>query len=162
MTADSKLNIGDPAPDFSLEGDDGKTYRLAELRGRRFVLYFYPKDSTPGCTQEACDFRDLKGSFGDTLIFGVSPDSLASHQRFRANYSLPFVLLSDPGATVAQLFGAYGEKVMYGKKSVGMIRSTFVIDEQGRIAAAYRKVTVKGHVERVLKDLGAGLVSAHA
>ena len=160
MTTARTLLIGDVAPDFSLAGDDGKNYCLADLRGRRVVLYFYPRDSTPGCTQEACDFRDQLNRFGSTVVFGVSPDSIASHQRFRAKYDLPFVLLSDPGAEVAQRYGAYGEKVLYGKKSLGIIRSTFVIDESGRLAAVYGKVSVKGHVERVLTDLGAGTAGA--
>lgn len=153
MTAQIKLKPGDPAPDFSLVGSDGKTHQLHDLKGRRIVLYFYPRDNTPGCTQEACDFRDQQGRFGDTIIFGVSPDSVASHQRFAAKYSLPFVLLFDPGSEVAKRYGAYGEKVMYGKTSLGIIRSTFVIDEAGRLAAVYGKVSIKGHVESVLSDI---------
>ncbi len=161
MATQSTLSVGDMAPDFSLQADDGKTYRLSELRGRRIVLYFYPKDSTPGCTQQACDFRDQRERFADALILGVSPDSSASHQKFRQKYGLNFPLLSDPGAEVAKLYGAYGEKVLYGKKTVGMIRSTFVIDESGRLAQVYRKVSVKGHIERVLSDLGGAVGSAH-
>ena len=162
MTTARTLLTGDVAPDFSLAGDDGKNYCLADLRGRRVVLYFYPRDSTPGCTQEACDFRDQLNRFGSTVVFGVSPDSIASHQRFRAKYDLPFVLLSDPGAEVAQRYGAYGEKVLYGKKSLGIIRSTFVIDESGRLAAVYGKVSVKGHVERVLHRQAGRRVSGWA
>lgn len=161
MATAPTLSVGDLAPDFSLVGDDGQTYSLRELRGRRIVLYFYPKDSTPGCTQEACDFRDQKERFSGSLILGVSPDSLASHQKFRQKYALNFPLLSDPGAEVAKRYGAYGEKVLYGKKTVGMIRSTFVIDESGRLSQVYGKVSVKGHVERVLSDLGGAVGSAH-
>lgn len=144
-----KLQAGDPAPDFELVGDDDKTHRLADFRGRCVVLYFYPKDDTPGCTQEACDFRDHLPAFGSAVILGVSPDSVASHKKFKQKYALPFTLLADPGAEVAQRYGAFGEKNLYGKKSVGIIRSTFVIDATGRLSAVYGKVSVKGHVEKV-------------
>ena len=143
------LNVGDPAPDFSLVGDDDKTHRLADYRGRRVVLYFYPRDNTPGCTQQACDFRDRLPDLGTTVVLGVSPDTVASHQKFKQKFGLPFTLLADPGATLAQRYGAWGEKSLYGKKSVGIIRSTFVIDEQGRLSAVYGKVSVKGHVDKV-------------
>jgi len=165
MTMQNKLSVGDLAPDFLLEGSDGKAYSLSALRGRTVILYFYPKDNTPGCTQQACDFRDASGRLGQAVILGVSPDSLASHQRFVQKLGLPFVLLSDPGAEVATRYGAYGEKVLYGKKSMGIIRSTFVIDEAGRLAAVYGKVSVKGHVEQVLSGVaasGAKVGSAHA
>ena len=143
------LSAGDAAPDFSLVGDDEKTHRLADYRGRRVVLYFYPRDNTPGCTQEACDFRDHLPTLGGAVVLGVSPDSVASHKKFKQKYELPFTLLSDPGAEVAQRYGAFGEKTLYGKKSLGIIRSTFVIDEKGRLSAVYGKVAVKGHVEKV-------------
>ncbi|HMY57527.1 MAG TPA: peroxiredoxin [Pseudomonadota bacterium] len=161
MATQPTLSVGDMAPDFSLPAHDGKTYSLRELLGRRIVLYFYPRDNTPGCTQQACDFRDHSARFSKTLVLGVSPDSVASHQKFSQKYALPFPLLSDAGAEVAKRYGAYGEKVLYGKKTLGMIRSTFVIDESGRIAQVYGKVSVKGHVERVLADLGDALGSAH-
>ena len=143
------LSAGDAAPDFALVGDDDKTHRLADYRGRRVVLYFYPRDNTPGCTQEACDFRDHLPTLGGAVVLGVSPDSVASHKKFKQKYELPFTLLADPGAEVAQRYGAFGEKTLYGKKSLGIIRSTFVIDEKGRLSAVYGKVSVKGHVEKV-------------
>jgi peroxiredoxin Q/BCP len=144
------LKVGDTAPDFALVGDDGQTHRLADYRGRRVVLYFYPRDNTPGCTQEACDFRDRLPELGPAVVLGVSPDTVASHQKFKQKYALPFTLLADPGATLAQRYGAWGEKSLYGKKSLGIIRSTFVIDEQGRLGAVYGKVSVKGHLDKVV------------
>jgi len=143
------LRAGQPAPDFALVGDGGETHRLADYRGRRVILYFYPRDNTPGCTQQACDFRDRLPALGGAVVLGVSPDTVASHQKFKQKYGLPFTLLADPGAAVAQRYGAWGEKTLYGKKSLGIIRSTFVIDEQGRLSAVYGKVSVKGHVEQV-------------
>ena len=149
------LQVGDPAPDFALVGDDDKTHKLADYRGRRVVLYFSPKDNTPGCTQEACDFRDRLPELGKAVVLGVSPDSVASHKRFKEKFDLPFTLLADPGAEVAQRYGAWGEKNMYGKKMLGIIRSTFVIDEKGRLAAVYGKVSVKGHVSEVVSVVAA-------
>jgi peroxiredoxin Q/BCP len=149
------LQVGDPAPDFALVGDDGNTHRLADYRGRRVVLYFYPRDNTPGCTQQACDFRDQLPQLGKAVVLGVSPDTVASHQKFKAKFSLPFTLLADPAATLAQRYGAWGEKSLYGKKSLGIIRSTFVIDENGRLSAVYGKVSVKGHVEKVVAVVNA-------
>lgn len=145
-----KLNVGDAAPDFALLGDDDKTHSLADYRGRRVVLYFYPRDNTPGCTQEACDFRDRLPDLGSAVVLGVSPDSVASHKRFKQKFDLPFTLLADPDTEVAKRYGAWGEKSMYGKTSLGIIRSTFVIDEKGKLAAVYGKVSVKGHVESVI------------
>jgi peroxiredoxin Q/BCP len=149
-----ELNVGAAAPDFELIGDDDKRHSLAEFRGRRVVLYFYPKDDTPGCTREACDFRDsLSALHGrNMVVIGVSPDSVASHRKFKDKYSLPFLLLCDPGAALAQRYGAYGEKNLYGKKSMGIIRSTFVIGPNGRLEALYRKVSVTGHVAQVLEQ----------
>jgi peroxiredoxin Q/BCP len=154
-TSSTTATVGKPAPDFELQGDDGATHRLRDFRGRTVVLYFYPKDNTPGCTQESCDFRDQQAAYGqrNAVIIGVSPDSVASHQKFKSKFSLPFLLLADPGAAVAQRFGAWGEKNMYGKKSMGLIRSTFVIGPDGTLLAAYRKVTVAGHVGKVLSVL---------
>lgn len=147
-----ELSLGAAAPAFELLGDDGKRHTLAEFFGQRLILYFYPKDDTPGCTREACDFRDsLPAEKGHALtVIGVSPDSVESHQKFKAKYDLPFLLLSDPGAEVAKRYGAYGEKNMYGKKSMGIIRSTFVIGPNGCIESIYRRVTVNGHVAKVL------------
>lgn len=148
-------SVGQPAPDFVLQGDDGATHGLADFRGRTVVLYFYPKDNTPGCTQESCDFRDQHAAYAqrNAVILGISPDGVASHQKFKSKFDLPFLLLADPGATVAQRYGAWGEKNMYGKKSLGLIRSTFVIGPDGTLQAAYRKVTVAGHVAKVLAGL---------
>lgn len=142
-----------PAPDFQLAADDGRTYSLAGLKGTRFVLYFYPRDSTPGCTTEACDFRDRHATFlaAKIPVLGVSGDSLASHTKFRGKYQLPFPLLSDPDNRVAAAFGAFGEKTMYGRKMQGIIRSTFVIGPTGLIEAAWRPVKVPGHAEAVLQ-----------
>ena len=147
--------IGSPAPDFDLPADDGSRVRLADLRGKPVVLYFYPRDETPGCTTEACDFRDARSAWQEAgaEVLGVSADSLAAHVKFRAHHSLPFRLLSDPDHTVMGAYGAWGEKVLYGKHSVGVIRSTFLIDKDGRIAALWPKVKVAGHVEAVLKAL---------
>ncbi|KPK65246.1 MAG: hypothetical protein AMS21_05205 [Gemmatimonas sp. SG8_38_2] len=149
------LEPGDEAPDFELQSDAGEKVRLSDLRGRKVILYFYPKDNTPGCTTEACDFRDRLpdiDSRGATVL-GVSPDSIASHQKFKVKYDLPFVLLSDPDHEVAELYGAWGEKKMYGKTYEGMIRSTFLIDEEGVLLEVFRKVKTKGHADRVVDIL---------
>jgi peroxiredoxin Q/BCP len=145
------LSPGQPAPGFRLAGDDDREHSLEEFRGRRVVLYFYPKDDTPGCTTEACDFRDLHGELAgkDVVVIGVSPDPVASHKRFKAKHGLPFLLLSDPGALVARSYGAFGEKVLYGRRSEGLIRSTFVIGPDGCLQAVYPKVSAKGHAAAV-------------
>jgi peroxiredoxin Q/BCP len=147
--------VGASAPDFDLLGDDDKRHSLGEFSGRRLVLYFYPKDDTPGCTKEACDFRDNLSALRDrnVLVVGVSPDASPSHKKFKAKYNLPFLLLADPNAELARRYGAYGEKNMYGKKSMGIIRSTFVIGPDGRLQAIYRRVTVAGHVAKLLGAL---------
>ena len=147
--------VGDPAPDFTVATDGGGTLRLADLRGQRVVLYFYPRDNTPGCTTEACDFRDAAPRFADknTVILGVSTDSVQSHDRFKAKHELPFPLLSDSDREIAEAYGTWREKSLYGKKFMGMVRCTFVIDEEGTIAAVYDKVRVKGHVEALLGTL---------
>lgn len=144
--------VGELAPDFELPADDGSTVRLSALRGRPVVLYFYPRDDTPGCTTEACDFRDRQPDWQalDAVVLGVSGDSLKAHTRFRDKYALPFRLLSDPGHEVMDAYGAWGDKVLYGKKTTGVIRSTVVIDRDGRIAAAWPKVRVKGHADEVV------------
>lgn len=147
-----KLGVGDRAPDFNLPSTTGQNLSLASFRGKKVVLYFYPKDQTPGCTREACDFRDRHAALTDSgaVVLGVSRDSLASHDRFREKESLPFPLLSDDDNAVAKAYGAYGEKTSYGKTSMGTIRSTFLIDENGNILRIWSPVKVDGHVEEVL------------
>jgi thioredoxin-dependent peroxiredoxin len=150
-----KLTTGSLAPDFELESTDGPV-SLSGLRDSRVVLYFYPKDDTPGCTREACSFRDsmsrLQGH-GATIL-GVSKDSIDSHQRFRQKYDLPFALASDPENAVAKSYGAFGKKMMYGKEVTGTIRSTFLIDPEGRIERVWSPVKVDGHVDQILAALG--------
>jgi peroxiredoxin Q/BCP len=149
------VKVGDKAPELTLPSSSGGTVSLAKLRGKKVVLYFYPRDDTPGCTREACDFRDNLGRVksAGAEVFGVSKDSLASHERFRGKYELPFELLSDADNVAARAWGAYGTKVMYGKKVLGTIRSTFLIDEQGKVAAVWSPVKVDGHVDQVLAAL---------
>jgi len=149
------IEIGAIAPDFSLPSTSGENVSLKSLRGKKLVLYFYPKDDTPGCTVEACDFRDnlARVKSAGAQVFGVSKDTLQSHEKFRAKYDLPFALLADPGSEVAKAYGAFGEKLFYGKKIVGTIRSTFLIDEKGRIEQIWSPVKVPGHVEAVLAAL---------
>ncbi len=144
---------GDPAPDFALPADDGRDVRLSELRGRKVVLYFYPKDSTPGCTQEARDFSALLPEFeaADTLVFGISRDSLKRHENFRKKYELTVPLLADEAGEVTQAYGVWKEKRNYGRTYMGIERSTFLIDREGRIARVWRKVRVKGHADEVLE-----------
>jgi peroxiredoxin Q/BCP len=146
------LLVGQPAPELDLESDRGTRVKLADFAGKKVVLYFYPKDDTPGCTLEAQDFHAARAAFArkNAVIVGVSRDSLASHARFRSKHALGFELLSDPDARVLRAYGAWGEKVLYGNKSVGVIRTTFVIDERGVVVAAFPKVKVAGHVDAVL------------
>lgn len=152
----SPLSIGDTAPDFVLPADDGSSVSLASLRGRKVVLYFYPKDNTSGCTKQACGFRDQGPAFTErgAVVVGVSRDSGKSHQGFRAKHALPFVLLTDADHAVHEVYGAWGEKTMYGKKVQGVIRSTFLIDEQGRILDIQHKVKAAEDAGRVLTLLG--------
>lgn len=149
------LDVGDPAPDFTLESDSGETVRLGDLRGRRVVLYFYPKDDTSGCTKEACGFRDERDAFEnrDVTVLGVSPDGVASHVKFRDKYELNFPLLADPDHAVAEAYGAWGKKKMYGREYEGVLRSTFVIGPDGRIETVYRKVKPAEHAAQILEDL---------
>lgn len=151
------LEAGQPAPDFTLETADGTPLRLSSLRGRPVVVYFYPKDDTPGCTREACAFRDARARLAATgaVVLGISPDDTASHRRFRDKHRLDFTLLTDPDKRVATAWGAWGEKVMYGKKVIGMIRSTFVLDGQGLVRKVFPRVRVEGHVDKVLESLKA-------
>lgn len=147
------------APDFTLEGSDGKKHGLGDYAGKTVVLYFYPKDNTSGCTKEACAFRDLKPLLDgmDVVILGVSRDSLNSHDKFIRDFGLPFVLLSDPDTSMMQAYGAYGEKTQYGKKSMGTIRSTVVIGPEGKVVKHWKKVakaeTHPGDVLEFLKKL---------
>jgi peroxiredoxin Q/BCP len=143
----TKLSAGDPAPPFDLSAPDGR-YDLERFRGRWLVLYFYPADFTGGCTAEACDFRDLLPGF-DADVVGVSPDPVDQHTAFAKEFGLPFPLLSDEDHAVAESYGAWGEKTNYGKTYQGLIRSTFVIDPEGTIAAALYNVRAKGHAARV-------------
>ena len=149
------IEEGKKAPDFTLPTHDGTKLKLSSLRGSPVVLYFYPKDDTPGCTREACGFRDAKAKFAKhgAVVLGVSPDSPASHEKFRAKYKLPFTLLADEGHKVAEKYGAWREKNMYGKKSMGIARSTFVIDAAGTVAKVFKAVKVDGHDEQVLAVL---------
>ncbi len=150
------LKPGDKAPEFSLPADDGTTVTLDGLRGKNVVLYFYPKDDTSGCTKEACEFRD---SWKDVkkngaVVLGVSPDPVASHQKFKQKYQLPFPLLADTDHKVASAYGAWGEKSMYGRKYQGILRTTFLIDPEGRISRVFEKVQPAGHASDVLAAIG--------
>lgn len=147
------LKIGNMAPDFTLPTDaENKEVTLSKLRGKKVVLYFYPKDNTPGCTKEACDFRDNFATLKEQGIevFGISKDSAKSHTKFKEKYSLPFTLLVDANADVCEAYGVVNKKSLFGKTFLGIARSTFLIDEKGVITAIWRKVKVPGHVEQVL------------
>jgi len=147
------VSIGDAAPTFSAPTDSEGQVDLASLKGRKVVLYFYPKDDTSGCTKEACGFRDAMPDFSkiDAEILGVSKDSVKSHDKFKAKHDLPFSLVSDEDGSICEKYGVWVEKSMYGKKYMGIERSTFLIDENGVVQGAWRKVKVPGHVEAVLK-----------
>lgn len=149
------LNVGDQAPDFTLLSDQGKNITLQNLRGKKVILYFYPKDDTPGCTKEACDFRDALTNFAakNTEIIGISKDNPARHQKFKQKYSLPFTLLTDENADVCVAYGVINKKSLFGKSFLGIQRSTFLIDEQGIIRHIWRKVKVNGHSQQVLNEL---------
>lgn len=151
------VGVGERAPAFTLPADDGKTYSLAALKGQRVVLYFYPRDNTPGCTTEACDFRDRQDAFtrAGATVLGVSGDSLKAHASFRGKQRLNFPLLSDAGNAVASAYGAFGDKMMYGRSLQGIIRSTFIIGPDGAIEAVWRPVKVNGHAETVLQTVAA-------
>jgi peroxiredoxin Q/BCP len=149
------IEEGTHAPDFDLATDGGGRVRLSDLRGQPVVLYFYPKDDTPGCTTQACEFRDEYAQFREhgAVVLGVSPDDETSHARFRSKYSLPFSLLADPDHKVAEQYGVWGEREYRGKKYMGISRSTFVIDPAGRVAKAFYGVKPQGHAEKVLAAL---------
>jgi peroxiredoxin Q/BCP len=152
----SKLEPGDEAPDFTLTDADGERVTLSSLRGRQVIVYFYPAAMTPGCTKEACDFRDSITSLAaaGVTVLGVSPDAPAKLARFRDRDGLNFPLLSDPDHKVHEAYGAWGEKKLYGKTTVGVIRSTFVVGADGKISRAYHNVKATGHVARLRQDLG--------
>ncbi len=153
---------GDPAPDFTLPDDRGTVHRLSDRRGRWTVVYFYPKDDTPGCTTEACQFRDAETRFAeeDAEVWGISPDGARSHASFRAKFGLPFTLLSDEDHAVAERYGAWQLKQAYGRESHGIQRSTFLVDPEGRIARAWPKVKADGHASEVLAALEAAGATA--
>ena len=148
---------GEPAPDFTLEADNGEPVTLSALRGNQVVLYFYPKDDTPGCTTQACGIRDVYGEFeqAGAVVLGVSPDKVASHVKFKEKYELPFTLLADPQHAVAEQYGVWGEKKNYGKTYMGIIRSTFVVDTDGKLKAVMRNVKPDTHADKVLAALAA-------
>jgi thioredoxin-dependent peroxiredoxin len=155
MTATTRLEVGKKAPAFSLEDADGNTVSLDDYRGRKVIVYFYPAASTPGCTKQACDFRDNLHELNDAGldVIGISPDKPAKLAKFRDAEGLTFPLLSDPDRKVLEKWGAYGEKKMYGKTVQGVIRSTFVVDEDGKIEVAQYNVRATGHVDKLRRDL---------
>jgi peroxiredoxin Q/BCP len=151
------IEEGKPAPDFELKSDTGDSVKLSDFRGRPVVLYFYPKDDTPGCTTEACEFRDAYDVYRDrgAEVLGVSPDDVTSHEKFKSKYELPFTLLADPEHEVADKYGVWGERKFAGKTYMGINRSTFVIDREGNVARAMVGIKPAGHAEEVLNALPA-------
>jgi len=151
------LNVGDPAPTFTLPDGDGNTINLTDLQGKWVVLYFYPRDNTPGCTKEACSFRDVYDTYKskDVVVLGMNTDDAKAHSKFSTKYNLPFPLLTDPDGAVATAYESYGKKKMMGKEFLGIFRKTFIIDPEGKIAKIYPKVKPEAHAEEVLADLEA-------
>ena len=149
------LQVGDVAPDFTAADDTGAEFTFDSLRGSKVVLYFYPKDNTPGCTQEACDFRDLSSTLAlkNSVVIGVSTDGMRSHQNFKSKYSLPFTLIADPDREIVNKYGVWVEKKNYGRSYMGVARTTFVIDEAGVVERVFENVKVKGHAGAVLESL---------
>jgi len=149
------VSVGKAAPAFTLDTDSGGRLALKDLKGRPVVLYFYPKDDTSGCTIEACEFRDAFPRFkgAKAAILGVSPDSVASHQKFKAKYQLPFTILADPDHEVAEKYGVWRKKSMYGRSYMGIVRTTVIIDKDGKVAKVFEKVKPKGHAEEVEQAL---------
>ncbi len=150
------LEVGKKAPSFTLPDVNGKKISLNDFKGKKVILYFYPKDMTSGCTQEACDFRNSFPNFSKlkAVVLGLSADSVQSHKKFADKYNLPFILLSDEKKEVVEKYGVWKEKSMYGKKYMGIERTTFIIDEEGKIKNIFPKVKVTGHVDEVIKVLG--------
>lgn len=153
--AGKTLKVGDRAPDFELPGDSGRMVKLSDFRGKRVILYFYPKDGTSGCTKQACGFRDAYPVIEErnAVVIGISPDGINSHQKFKTKYDLPFVLLSDENHAVADAYGVWGQKVMWGRKVMGVIRSHFVIDASGKLADVQVKVRPADSVKRALQSI---------
>jgi peroxiredoxin Q/BCP len=153
--AAKELQVGAAAPDFELPSDRGDTIKLSDFRGKRVIVYFYPKDDTPGCTTQACGFRDSYPQIEErnAVVIGISPDGVESHQKFKTKHNLPFILLADEDHKVAEAYGVWGEKSQYGKKYMGVIRSHFVIDEQGKLVDAQVKVSPTDSVERAMKAI---------
>jgi peroxiredoxin Q/BCP len=151
------IEEGKPAPDFELQSDTGEAVRLSDFRGKQVVLYFYPKDDTPGCTTEACEFRDAYDVYRERgiEILGVSPDDATSHEKFKSKYQLPFTLLADPDHKTAEAYGVWGERTFAGKTYLGVNRSTFLIDEDGNVARAMLGIKPAGHAAAVLEELAA-------
>lgn len=151
----STIEVGEKAPSFTLPTDGNGSITLSELRGKKVVIYFYPKDNTPGCTQESKDFRDAVEAFtsANTTIIGMSKDSVASHDKFKTKYDLPFLLASDESGDILEAYGVWKEKSMYGKKFMGIERTTVLIDESGTITKIWPKVKVNGHVDEVLREV---------
>jgi len=156
MGTNPNLSVGDDAPDFTLDADGDQSITLSDYRGKRVVLYFYPKDMTSGCTTQACDFRDNQQRFADadTVVLGVSPDPASRHDTFKAKHDLNFPLLADTDHAVAEVYGVWREKKNYGKTYMGIVRSTFVIDADGKIESIHDNVRAKGHVGRIVAELG--------
>ncbi|WP_168123058.1 thioredoxin-dependent thiol peroxidase [Paenibacillus sp. HB172176] len=152
MSQKETVEVGKKVPNFTLEASNGKKASLSDYLGKKLVIYFYPKDMTPGCTAESCDFRDFNGQFGqkNTEVIGISPDDLASHEQFIGEHKLPFLLLSDTDHEVSELFGVWKERTWDGKTFMGIERSTFLLDEEGKLAKEWRQVSVDGHVKEVL------------
>lgn len=151
------LNVGDSAPDFALPDAEGNTVKLQDLQGQWVVLYFYPRDNTPGCTKEACGFRDAYSDYqgSEVVVLGVSTDDAKSHTKFATKYDLPFPLLVDEGGAIAGEYGSYGLKKFMGKEYMGITRSTFIINPEGKLAKIYRKVKPEPHAQEVLQDIAA-------
>mgnify|MGYP003342289493 CR=1 FL=1 len=154
MSTEPRIDVGDTFPSFEIRDQTGELWTLDRLQGKRAVIYFYPKDDTPGCTVEACDFRDLSAQFAGAIVLGVSPDGMKSHERFAQKFSLNFPLLADEGHRLAEACGLWGEKTLYGRKYMGVDRTTYLLDGEGKIERVWRKVKPTGHAAEVAAALG--------